>query len=113
MSGMEPRSFFSSRHCFVGAIFPALAILAEQDPGDKWLEEHPQVLAAIILSIAALNLLFALALLLVAFIVTKIWKLPPWARLALYAPGAGFCAIVLVMLLYVAYLFLGGSPSFR
>lgn len=89
-------------------------LLAAQSPGDKWLEAHPQVLGAFILVAAVLNLLFGLALLLAAFIAArKTRNLPPLALIAMYAPGAVFCAIVVVMLLYVAYLFCGGSPSFR
>ena len=89
-------------------------LLAEQSPENKWLEDHPQVLGAIILGIATLNLLFALALLLPAFIITRrIRNVPPLLQIVLYAPGATFCAIVFVMVLYAAYLFCGGSPSFR
>ena len=89
-------------------------LLAEQTPENRWLEEHPQVLGAIILGIATLNLLFALVMLLPAFIIArKIRNVPPLLKIVLYAPGATFCAIVLVMVLYAAYLFCGGSPSFR
>ena len=89
-------------------------LLAEQSPGDKWLEAHPQVLGTIVLAAALLNLLFALALLLIPYLITrKIRNVPPLALIALYAPGAGFCAIVLFMLLFATYLFCGGSPSFR
>ena len=89
-------------------------LLAEQSPGDKWLEEHPQVLGAIVLASAMVNLLFALTFLLAAFLITrKVRNVPPLMQITLYAPGAAFSAIVLVMLLFVAYLFCGGSPSFR
>lgn len=89
-------------------------LLAEQSPENKWLEEHPQVLGAIILGIAMLNLLFALAMLLPAFIITrKIRNVPPLFQVVLYAPGVIYCGLVLVMLLFAAYLFCGGSPSFR
>jgi|GEM_PF-6297144 hypothetical protein len=89
-------------------------LLAEQSPENKWLEDHPQVLGAIILGIATLNLLFALALLLPAFIITRrIRNVPPLFQVVLYAPGVIYCGLVLVMLLFAAYLFCGGSPSFR
>jgi hypothetical protein len=89
-------------------------LLAEQSPGDQWLEDHPQVMGAIVLVAALLNLLFALVMLLVPFLITrKMRKLPPLALIAMYAPGAAFCAIVLFMLLFATYLFCGGSPSFR
>jgi hypothetical protein len=66
------------------------------------------------MAIAVLNLLFALTLLVVAFMVTrKIRNLSPMLQIAAYAPAATICAIVIVMMLFAAYLFCGGSPSFR
>ena len=89
-------------------------LFAEQSPEDRWLEEHPQVLGAMVLAAAMLNLLFALAMLLPAFIITrKVRNVPPLLQIVLYAPGVIYCGLVLVMLLFSAYLFCGGSPSFR
>jgi hypothetical protein len=60
-------------------------LLAAQDPANQWLEDNPQVLGGIILVAAVLNLLFALFLLLAAFIATRMVrkKLPLPALLAL------------------------------
>ncbi|MFN0018563.1 MAG: hypothetical protein ACKVP0_09905 [Pirellulaceae bacterium] len=89
-------------------------LLAEQSPENQWLEAHPQVMGAIVLAAALLNLLFALVMLLVPFlIIRKMQKPPPLALMAMYAPGAAYCALVLFMMLFAAYLFCGGSPSFR
>ena len=89
-------------------------LFAAQDPADAWLEAHPEVMAAILLVPATLVMLFGLLILLIPWMIMRNGrnKLPPVALIAIYSPGATFCLIACGMLLFAAYLALGG-PSFR